>query len=200
MDKKIGEEKPVSKVSNLETGTEDRALILSAKEGDKKAFGQLVLKYQRRLFRFVFMMLGRKDTAEDAVQEAFVKAYQALDSFEEDKPFYPWLAMIARNQALNQIRKAERERPASEIEHDFDSIPHDSAGPLDELVSRENDRRLARAVTSLPDVYRTVFVLRMFEKLSYEEIADKLKISIGTVDSRLFRARKKLLEMLKEQV
>ncbi|MBN2227379.1 MAG: sigma-70 family RNA polymerase sigma factor [candidate division Zixibacteria bacterium] len=200
MNKKIGEEKQVSEVSQPDMGAEDLALIRAAKTGDKKAYGKLVLKYQKRLFRFVFLLLGRKDATEDAVQEALVKAYLALDSFEEDKPFYPWLSTIARNLALNQIRKSDRERPASEIEHDLSDIPGENPGPLDELVSRENDRRLTSAIASLSEAYRTVFVMRMVEKMSYEEIAEKLGISVGTVDSRLFRARQKLVEMLREQL
>ena len=146
----------------------------------------------------MFLLLGRKDATEDAVQEALVKAYQALDSFEEDKPFYPWLSTIARNLALNQIRKNDRERPASEIEHDLNDVAGGSPGPLDELVQKENDRRLASAIASLSEVYRTVFVMRMVEKMSYEDIAEKLGISVGTVDSRLFRARQKLVAMLRE--
>ncbi|UCD16394.1 MAG: sigma-70 family RNA polymerase sigma factor [Candidatus Zixiibacteriota bacterium] len=198
MNERIGEEKAISDVDRLETGTEDRPLLLAAQKGDKQAYGRLVLKYQKRLFRFVLMMLGRADAAEDIVQEAMVKAYLALDNFEPDRLFYPWVATIARNLAVNQIRKVEREQPATEINHDLDKIPQEGPNPLDELVDRENDRQFARAVMNLSPQYRSVFVLRMFEKLSYEEIAEKLGISLGTVDSRLFRARQKLVEMLRE--
>ena len=184
----------------MENGTDDLKLVAAACDGDKKAYGDLVGIYQKRLFRFVYMMLGRRDTTEDIVQEAFVKGYLALSSFERSRPFYPWISTIARNLALNFIKRSEREKTETEIEHDFDTLPAKIDNPHDELIEKENDRKLAGAVKALPEVYRTVFVLRMFEKLSYEEIAEKLNITLGTVNSRLFRAREKLLEMLKEQL
>ncbi len=178
--------------------TDDRTDILLAQDGNKDAYGKLVLKYQRRLYRFIFMMLGSKDTTEDIVQEAFVKGYLALNSFDSLKPFYPWLATIARNLALNRIKKTEKEKPASEYDDLIGSVPDKATNPLDSLIDKENERRLALAVATLPEQYRVVFVLRTFENLSYEEIARQLKIAIGTVDSRLYRAREKLVYMLKD--
>ncbi|MEW5924146.1 MAG: RNA polymerase sigma factor [Candidatus Zixiibacteriota bacterium] len=198
MSKEIGEEKSPKSVNHTENEAADRALIVAAASGDKNAYGRLVLKHQKRLFRFILMMLGKKDMAEDVVQEAFVKGYLALGSFDPEKPFYPWIATIARNLALNMIKKEEREKPASEYEDLIDSVPDATDNPLDNIIDRENDRRLARAVEALPPQYRTVFVMRMIEKKSYEEIGRELKISPGTVDSRLYRARQKLLEMLKD--
>lgn len=176
----------------------DRETILSAQDGNKDAYGELVLKYQKRLFRFIFMMLGSKDATEDIVQEAFVSGYLALNSFDVEKPFYPWLATIARNLALNKIKKADKEKPASEYDDLIDAVPDKTANPLERIINRENERRLALAVAALPEQYRMVFVLRTFEKLSYEEIAKQLNIAAGTVDSRLYRAREKLVQMLKD--
>ncbi len=184
----------------MENGVEDQSLVEAAQEGDKDSYGRLVTKHQKRLFRFAYMMLSRRDAAEDIVQEAFVKGYMALSAFEPDRPFYPWIATIARNLTLNYIKKTEREKPETEIDHDFNTIPANIDSPHDRLITKENDRKLAAAVKSLPPPYRVVFVMRMMEKLSYEEIATKLSISIGTVNSRLFRAREKLLEMLKEHL
>lgn len=198
MSKEIGEEKSPKPVNHTENDADDRALILAAAAGDKNAYGRLVLKHQKRLFRFILMMLGKKDMTEDVVQEAFVKGYLALGSFEPDKPFYPWIATIARNLALNLIKKEEREKPASEYDDLIASIPDEADNPLDRIIDRENNRRLVRAVETLPPQYRTVFVMRMIEKKSYEEIGRELKISPGTVDSRLYRARQKLLELLKD--
>lgn len=177
---------------------DDRVDILLAQDGDKDAYGKLVLEYQKRLYRFIFMMLGSKDTTEDIVQEAFVKGYLALGSFDSNKPFYPWLATIARNLALNRIKKAEKEKPASEYDDLISTVPDKAANPLDSIINKENDRRLAQAVAALPEQYRVVFALRTFEKLSYEEIAGQLNIAIGTVDSRLYRAREKLVHLLKD--
>ncbi|MFH2037138.1 MAG: sigma-70 family RNA polymerase sigma factor [Candidatus Zixiibacteriota bacterium] len=187
-----------SAVNSMEDGAEDRSIIELARDGDKNAYGRLVMKYQKRLFRFLFLILRQKDATEDIMQEAFVKGYLALASFEPDKPFYPWIATIARNQALNYIKKDAREIPAGELEDYIESIPDKTANAIDNLINSENNKKLASAVMSLPEQYRTVFVLRMMEKLSYEEISEKLKISPGTVDSRLFRARQKLVELLKD--
>ncbi|PKK84438.1 MAG: hypothetical protein CVT49_03695 [candidate division Zixibacteria bacterium HGW-Zixibacteria-1] len=198
MSKEIGEETSPSPVNHSESNAVDRALILAAVDGDKNAYGKLVLKHQKRLFRFILMMLGKKDMAEDVVQEAFVKGYLALGSFDPEKPFYPWIATIARNLALNLIKKEEREKPASEYDDLLASVPDGADNPLDRIIDSENNRRFARAVEALPPQYRVVFVMRMIEKKSYEEIGRELKISPGTVDSRLYRARQKLLEMLKD--
>jgi len=198
MFKKTGEEKAALAVDKSDTATEDQSTIKLAREGDKNAYGKLVLKYQKRLFGYIFMMLGRRDTAEDIVQEAFVKGYLALNSFDPEKPFYPWIATIARNLALNVIKKGKKEKSISEFENILSSIPDKSGNPLDHIIDKENEKRLARAVAALPERYRTVFVLRTFEKLSYDEIARQLNIAMGTVDSRLYRARGKLVQMLKD--
>lgn len=183
---------------DINEADKDRFLIVKAKDGDKKAFGKLVLKYQRRLIRQIFMMLGRVGTAEDIVQEAFVKGYLALDSFEINRPFYPWITRIARNLALNRIKRDSKMSVFSELDETEIEVPDVSKNPLDSLIEKEDDRRLAQAVLTLPIPFRTVFVLRMVEKMSYEDIAKKLKISVGTVNSRLSRAREKLVEMLKD--
>jgi RNA polymerase sigma-70 factor (ECF subfamily) len=192
------EEKASVSVNNNDEVNDDRWLIAEALEGDKEAYGELVLKYQKRLFRFVYMMVGKMDTTEDVVQETFVKGYLALNTFHRQKPFYPWIATIARNLTLNLIKKEEREKPASEYEDLIASVPDTAHNPLDYLIDKESQKRFARAVMALPAQYRAVFVLRMFEILSYEEIARRLNISVGTVDSRLYRAREKLVEMLKD--
>jgi RNA polymerase sigma-70 factor, ECF subfamily len=177
---------------------DDRKNILAAQEGDKNAYGELVLKYQKRLFRFILMMLGQRDATEDIVQEAFVNGYLALNSFDSEKPFYPWMATIARNLALNRIKKTEKEKPASEYEDLIETAPDFADNPLERIIEQENEKRLAEAVAALPEQYRTVFLLRTFEKLSYDDIAKQLDIAPGTVDSRLHRAREKLVQMLKD--
>jgi RNA polymerase sigma-70 factor (ECF subfamily) len=198
MPKKIGEEKAVGPVDRAEDNADDRSLVQRALEGEKDAYGDLVLKYQKRLFRFIYMMLGRTDITEDIVQEAFVKGYLALASFDLEKRFYPWIATIARNLALNHIKREEKERPVSEYDDLLKQIPDDAASPLDRIIDKENDKKFAWAVMALPPAYRSVFVMRTFEKMSYEDIARELNISLGTVDSRLHRARQKLMQVLKD--
>jgi len=183
-------------------GTEDRAaeqeLIRDARRGDKAAFGRLIRRHQKRLFRFVYGLVGTFDQTEDIVQEAFVKAYSAIATFEEGRDFYPWLSTIARNLALNQIARDRKEESLDLIhEHGFDP-PSGELGPLEQLITGESQRRFYAALRALPEPYRTVFVLRHFEELSYDEIAGQLKIPPGTVDSRLYRARQLLVEALKD--
>jgi RNA polymerase sigma-70 factor (ECF subfamily) len=176
----------------------DKPYVDMAQKGDKDAYGQLVTKYQKRLFRFLIMMLGQKDAAEDIMQESFVKAYLALGSFDSEKPFYPWLSTIAHNLAVNYMKKSAREKPASEYDDIIVSVPDKSDNPVNELIVRENDRQLMKAVNSLSEEFRIVFVLRMLEKMELSDIAEKLNIPRATVDSRLHRARQKLVELLKD--
>jgi RNA polymerase sigma-70 factor (ECF subfamily) len=200
MDEKIREEKAALSVNNANDAALDQALIKAARDGDKNAYGRLVLKYQKRVYRFVAALLGRTDTAEDMVQEAFVKGYLALNDFELGRPFYPWISTIARNLALNHIKREEREKPISEIDDFLYQVPDSSANPLEQMIEKENDKRLLRAIMALPIQFRSVFILRMFEKMSYEEIARYLNISVGTVDSRLHRARERLIEAMKDSL
>jgi len=194
------EEKPGNIVDITDRVLVDKELIVRASEGDKDAFGRLVLKYQKKLFRFLFMMLGKKDATEDITQEAFVKAYMALGSFNSEKAFYPWVATIARNLAINYLKRNAKEKPASEYDDFLVSRPDTAGNPLDHLLEKEADKKLAEAIAMLPQKYRVVFVMRMFEKMSYEDIARQLSISVGTVDSRIFRAREKLMQMLKDYI
>lgn len=170
-------------------------LVRLARQGDKAAFGRLVSLHQRRLLRLILGMTKDTDTAMDIVQESFIRAYQAMNRFEEGQPFYPWLSRIAVNLTINLKRRSRRETPFVEESHD---APAGIADPLNQLVTKESDRRFLEAVRELPEPYRDVFVLRTFEELDYEEIAVRLKISVGTVDSRLYRARRQLMETLKE--
>ena len=180
----------------MDEQNDEIALISKARTGDKSAFGQLIRMFQRRLMRFVFGLLGSFDQAEDVVQEAFVKAWQALDSFDPTRPFYPWLSVIARNLAFNLMRREEKKESLENLTEKGFDVAIDEPGPLERLLEGENERRFYQALTSMPERYREVFVLRHFEDMNYAEIAKELKIKPGTVDSRLYRARQYLLEQL----
>ncbi|MEA2031621.1 MAG: sigma-70 family RNA polymerase sigma factor [candidate division Zixibacteria bacterium] len=173
-------------------------LIEAAQEGDKKAFGQLIRRYQKRLFRFVYGLVGSFDTTEDIVQEAFIKAYRALGTFKAGYDFYPWLSTIARNTAFNSIRRDERKESLDSLQEKGYDTTTTELGPLEQLLDSEGQYRFYKAVKALPVKYRTVFVLRHFENMGYTDIAASLKIPPGTVDSRLYRARKLLLEELND--
>lgn len=166
-----------------------------ARKGDKNAFGRLVKMYQRRLLRMVLGMTGDSDAAMDIVQESFVKAYQAMARFEEGQPFYPWLSTIAVNLSINRARRTRRESSLDAASEEYRDYGPD---PQATLQMKETDRRFLEAVRELPSAYREVFILRSFEELDYEEIARRLGISVGTVDSRLYRARRALVDKLKE--
>lgn len=189
------EEKKEIQVFDKDTEQDESYWIIRAKSGDKAAFGRLVTKHQRKVLRMVVAMVGSLDAAMDIVQDAFVRAYQALDRFDEKLPFYPWLSRIAGNLAINYIKKSRHETTLDEEANE--EIAGDPS-PLDNLQMAETDRRFLAAVSELPAAYRTVFVMRNLEDLSYEEIAARLGISVGTVDSRLFRARRMLVEKLKD--
>lgn len=180
---------------NREAETEEPSLITRARKGDKAAFGELVRMHQKKVLRMVVGMTGSFDSAMDIVQESFIRAYQALDRFEEDQPFYPWLSKIASNLAINHIKKSSRE---TSLDIETHQRSNGSPDPLAQMQIDETDRRFMAAVQELPSAYRAVFILRAFEELSYEDIAARLEISMGTVDSRLYRARRILMDKLKE--
>lgn len=179
---------------NRKADRDEKELMSRARKGDKTAFGHLVKANQRRLMRMVVGMTGDIDTAMDIVQESFIRAWQALDRFEEGKPFYPWISTIATNLTLNHFKKSGREVGLDPVKHE----QADKADPLYQMQMDESNRRLMEAVQELPEQYRTVFVLRNFENLSYDDIAARLGISVGTVDSRLYRARRQLVEKLQD--
>ncbi len=195
---KSREENTGLEVAGGEVRAAEQALIAAARNGDKRAFGQLIRLHQKRLFRFVLGLVGSFDQAEDIVQEAFVKAYEALGTFEMGRDFYPWLSTIARNRALNLIAREERKESLDKIQEQGFDTPSGDPSPLAQVIGSENQQRFYAALKALPEQYRTVFVLRHFEELSYEEIARQLKIARGTVDSRLYRARQLLVDALKD--
>ncbi len=192
------EENVTPRVPKSEKPLEEAKLIEQAQYGDGRAFGQLIRLHQKRLFRFVYGLTGSFDQAEDIVQEAFVKAYSAIKTFSPGASFYPWLSTIARNLAYNQITRQEKKESLEELSDiGFDPSTAD-LGPLDKMMDDEAQRRFYKALAALPTAYRTVFVLRHFEDMEYTDIASYLKIPPGTVDSRLYRARKLLMEQLKD--
>lgn len=192
------EEKPLPPVTQSGTTAEERALVEAAQQGDGAAFDRLIRLHQKRLFRFAYSITGSFDQAEDIVQESFVKAYSAIATFKPGFAFYPWLSTIARNLAFNQIAREERKESLDEkSDSGFDPESTD-LGPLEKLLNDEAQARFFKAVMALPAKYRTVFVLRHFEEMDYNEISIYLKIPPGTVDSRLYRARQMLVEALKD--
>jgi RNA polymerase sigma-70 factor (ECF subfamily) len=178
----------------------DVELIRQAKRGERKAFGELVRRYQKRVYALCFRLGGSHDAADDLTQEAFIKAFQAIESFDEAYPFAAWILRIASNNALNYIKRQKFQVSGEEGELVLEqqAAPKADSDPLEALSREEMDRRYQEAVNQLPPEFKVVFVMRMHEDLSYEEIAARLRISVGTVMSRLHRARQRLVEQLKD--
>ena len=196
----IGEEKDNLGVNKEDEAVSERKLVEAAQNGDKKAYGTLIRRHQKRLFRYVYGLLHSFDAAEDIVQEAFVKAYSNIMSFKTEYAFYPWLSTIARNLAYNQIHREEKKESLDILQEKGYDPQSAELTPLDKLLNDEGDRRFYQAMMSLPVRYRTVFVLRHFEQMDYSEIASYLKIPPGTVDSRLYRARQLLMKHLSDLI
>jgi len=176
---------------------EDIRWIRKTKKGDARAFEKLVLKYQQQIYFVVRKLTGNHQDTDDIVQETFVKAYTRLHQFDDKQPFFPWLHRIAINNTINfQKQKANRDGESLE-DHDVPTIDDSEIGnPLQHVMQDELKHHIGAAIEKLPIDQRTVFVLRTSEGLSYQEISEQLEISIGTVMSRLSRAREKLKAML----
>src|SRR5690348_5702068 len=186
-----------------EPQTEELVLVDQARHGDVGAFEQLVHRYDRNVFRIAQHITQNREDAEDVVQDALLKAYENLQSFQEQSKFYTWLVRIAVNEALMRLRRRRPERMVSldeEVKTDEDSMPREVAdwSPNPEQLYTQSELRdiLTKTIQGLPSSFRTVFVLRDVEGLSTEETAEALDLSIPAVKSRLLRARLQLRERL----
>lgn len=185
----------------------DQKLVEQAQAGNKKAFELLVVKYQRKLLRLVNHLVRDPGEAEDVTQEAFIKAYRALGSFRGDSAFYTWLYRIAINTAKNYLvamgRRASTHTSADNEEaENFESgdLLRDVNTPEALLMSRQIAETVNAGMDALPEELRTAIRLREIEGLSYEEIAEVMNCPIGTVRSRIFRAREAIAERLRPQL
>lgn len=182
----------------------DAKLVARVQQGDKAAFDLLVLKYQRKILRLLSRMLRDQTDIEDVMQEAFIKAYRALPQFRGESAFYTWLYRIAINTARNWMSSQGR-RPSSpngnqtEEGETFDEIDNltDNNTPESMLASREIAESVNMTIQELPQELRTAIVLREIDGLSYEEIAEAMSCPIGTVRSRIFRAREAIAAKLR---
>jgi RNA polymerase sigma-70 factor (ECF subfamily) len=176
-------------------GNSDQALVLRVKQGDRSAFDLLVVKYQHKILNLIMRYVKDPSEAMDVAQEAFIKAYRAVPGFRGDSAFYTWLYRIAINTAKNHL-VAVRRRP---MNLDFDLLDSESFEPFAALRDGDSPEHLAltdeigevinKAIGDLPDELRTAILLREIEGLSYEEIAETMECPVGTVRSRIFRAR-----------
>ena len=178
---------------------EDSELVERARRGDEGAYEELVRAHQGIAFRTAYVIAGNPSDAEEAAQEAFVKAYRALGRFRRGSPFRPWLLRIVANEARNRRRSAGR-RERLVLLAAAESRPGDAVpSPEADLVAREDQERLLAAVELLPDGHRDAIACRYFLDLSEEETAAALGVRRGTVKSRLARALARLRESLGEE-
>ena len=185
---------------------EDSVLVERVRAGEREAFSELVERHARKIFRLARHITKNDDDASDVLQDAFLKAYSRLDQFHGDAKFYTWLVRIAVNEALMRLRKRKGDRTVSldqDVQTEEGSIQRevpDKGEDPEQAYGREETRKmLERAIDSLADTYRSVFVLRDVEGFTTEETAGMLDLSISAVKSRLLRARLQLRDKLRKR-
>jgi RNA polymerase sigma-70 factor (ECF subfamily) len=195
-----GNRRPLLSVPNIETTvTDDATLIDATLSGDSTAFGELVTRYQNRLYNTVVHLVGCAEDAEDVVQEAFVQAFVQLDKFRGAAAFYTWLYRIAFNTAMSHGRRRRPTRSVEETRAQSGTDPVDPGeAPDGPALQAERAGQIRAALTELSEEHRAVLVLREMDGRSYEEIAEILGLALGTVRSRLHRGRMQLRELLRE--
>ena len=189
-----------------ESRIEDSAIIAEALLGDNRAFQKLMDKYHDAIFNFIYRMVRDREQVEDLTQEAFIKAFASLRSFNEEYAFSTWLYKIATNNSIYYIRKKKLQmfsidKPIESKDSDFSfELPDDSYEADRELITDQRASMLNAAIDQLPEKYRIVIRLRHVEERSYGEIARALKLPIGTVKAHIFRARELLYKQLKSKI
>jgi RNA polymerase sigma-70 factor (ECF subfamily) len=181
----------------------DQELVRRAQAGDRRAFDLLVLKYQQKVANLIGRYIREPAEVLDVTQDAFLKAYRALDGFRGESAFYTWLYRIAVNTVKNHLVAQGRRPPGDDLDADvaeqmdLGSRLRENATPEGHLLTDEIARTVQQALDALPDDLRTAIVLREFEGMSYEEIASAMDCPIGTVRSRIFRAREAIDKRLR---
>ena len=182
---------------------DEAAIVAQARQGDAKAFSELLRRYEGKIFRLALHITQNREDAEDVLQETFLKAYEHLDQFQGQSKFYTWIVRIAVNQALMKLRKRKSDRSVSldeTIDTGEDTVAREIAAwdenPEQRYSREEINGILGTAIDGLAPIYRAVFVLRDVDELSTEETADALNLSVPAVKSRLLRARLQLRDKL----
>lgn len=180
---------------------EEQVWLEQARQGDKAAFGQLIEAYQGPVYNLAYRMLGNRGEAEEAAQEAFIRAYTRLDTYDPSRKFSTWMLSITSNYCIDLLRK----RRALLLSLDQPLPPHPALmsdraeNPEAQASDTERERMVQALLEHLPEDYRQAVVLRYWYDLSYEEIADVMDTSISAIKSRLFRARRQLAEVALEE-
>lgn len=190
----------------LDSRAEDSILIRDALAGNDQAYKKLMHKYHDAIFNFIFKMVRDRQQVEDLTQEAFIKAFASLKNFNDEFAFSTWLYKIATNNSIDFIRKRKLQtysidKPIESKDSDYTFELRDESYEADkDLISDQKTRLLNEAIATLPEKYKTVIRLRHVEEQSYEEIANSLKLPIGTVKAHIFRAREMLYRHLRDKI
>jgi RNA polymerase sigma-70 factor (ECF subfamily) len=177
----------------------DLALVEEVRNGKRQAFTELMRRYQQRVYWVARRIVGSHAEADDIAQETFIKAYLALGDFRGDANFFTWLYRIAVNLSLNAIRKRQLVSYLRESDIINRLLPA-GEDPAADVEFREVETQLQKAVASLPEKQRAVFVMRYYDEMSYEDIAEVLKTSVGGLKANYFHALKKVQEMMKDEI
>lgn len=172
------------------TDDPDAALVFECRAGNRQAFEQLLVRYQRPIFNAAYRILNHREDATDVTQTAFLRAYEHLDRFDPNQRFFSWIYRIAVNEALDVVNGRRRGEPV------VDELESDWAGPHEVAVNGQLDAGMQAALMAIKPDYRTLIVLKHVQECSYEEIAAILECPVKTVKSRLFTARQALREVL----
>jgi RNA polymerase sigma-70 factor (ECF subfamily) len=177
----------------------DRSLVNRTLAGNPQAFGELVQRYQNSVFNVCYRLLGERPEAEDLTQDAFIRAFQRLSTYDTGREFGPWIRRLAANLCYNHLKKKRFDQTI--LDDEFET-PKDFAGadPESSAVLKEQSESIQAALIKLPPHYRIVLELRHFQMLSYGEMAIELGLPVNTVKSHLFRGRKQLAKLLKESI
>lgn len=190
----------------LDSRAEDSSLIQQALAGNDQAYKRLMQKYHDAIFNFIFKMVRERQQVEDLTQEAFIKAFSSLKNFNDEYAFSTWLYKIATNNSIDFIRKRKLQmysidKPIESKDSDYRfELPDESYEADKELISGQKTKLLTEAIAKLPEKYKKVIRLRHVEERSYEEIAEILKLPIGTVKAHIFRAREVLYRSLRDKI
>jgi RNA polymerase sigma-70 factor (ECF subfamily) len=181
----------------MDSEQDEQIWILQSLQGDQQAFGQLVTRYQRQVYNLAYRLLNNAEDAEDATQEAFLRAYAALPSFQLGRKFSSWLLTIASNLCIDVLRR--RRYVWLSLEDVSFRLASPSQGPDGAALRQERRDRVQQLLSGLPEKYRLVVILRYWYDLSYDEIAATTGLSLNTVKTRLHRARRMLARALEEE-
>lgn len=195
-----------SEQRRIESRGEDAALIRRALTGDQRAYKKLRVKYHESIYNLIYRMIRDKHEVEDLTQEAFIKAFMSLSSFNDEFAFSTWLYKIATNNCIDYIRRKKLQtfsidKPIESKESDYTfELPDSTYEPDLELINRQRKKLLEDAINSLPAKYRHVIHLRHVEEKEYQEIATILKLPLGTIKAHIFRAREMLNKYLRDRL